>query len=108
VHWKKIKMAQKEITLNFKNNSYKVSPNFSLIMEIEEELGNICVLHHDFCHKKWKICDLVSLIHMMLASVGVVVDYQKLGNHILKQGIDGYCTIIKQFLALSFLGRKDI
>ena len=100
-------MTKQSVTVKFRNNEYSVAPNISLLCEMEDELGNLGRLHHNFCHETWKLCDVVSIVHMMLASVDVTVDYQKLGERILKEGIVHYSQMVKGFLTLALLGRRS-
>ena len=100
-------MTKQSVTVKFQNNEYSVAPNMPLLCEMEDELGNLGRLHHNFCHETWKICDVVSIVHMMLASVDVAVDYQKLGERILKEGVVQYSQAVKGFLTLALLGRKS-
>lgn len=92
--------TQKKITLGFDNRIFLVEPDMRLICEIEDELGSIAALAEKFSRQEWKVTELVSLIHMLLAQAGQEIDYRILGNRMMKEGLAGYVSI-----ALSFLQR---
>lgn len=93
--------AESGVTLRFGNRVYVVSPDFTLVQEIEHELGGTAALQDAFLHGKWKISDLVTLTHMMLQAAGETIDYSKLGNQMLRDGLGGYLSAVQSFLRLT-------
>ena len=83
-------MAIQTIALQFKNNIYTIKPTMQLVGDIEYELGSIKNLQFRLLHDLWKISDVVSLVHMMLASAGKTVDYAVLGDSMLQDGMEKY------------------
>lgn len=83
-------MATSTICLQFKNNLYTIKPTMELVAEIEHELGSIKNLQFRMVHDLWKISDVVSLMHMMLASAGKTIDYVVLGDCMLQDGMEKY------------------
>lgn len=84
--------------LNFEGRTYRIAPVIRLICEIEDELGGIPQLAADFSSNGWRISDLVSLVHMMLASAGKETDYSVLGNRVLEEGVGKYLLAAQRFL----------
>lgn len=86
------------LTLTFEDRAYEIDSKFEIICEIEEELGAVSELVERFARDKWAISELVTIIHIILSSVGRNVDYVELGNKILKEGVSAYLKFIKRFL----------
>lgn len=84
--------------INFNNRIIVVEPTIVLIAEIEDELGSIPVLAEKFMCREWKVTDLVTLIHMMLAAAGQDVDYRILGNSMVREGLGAYLAASTSFL----------
>ncbi len=87
--------------LRFGNRVYIVSPDFPLVREIEHELGSIAALLERFSQQSWEVSDLVTLTHMMLQSAGETVDYLRLGNTMLREGLGRYLSTAQSFLQLA-------
>lgn len=83
-------MASPTISLQFKNNLYTIKLTMQLVGDIEYELGSIKNLQFRLLHDLWKISDVVSLTHMMLASAGKNIDYAVLGDSMLQDGMERY------------------
>lgn len=78
------------VPLNYERRVYRIKPDIQLVCEIEDELGGIPRLLEDFSSNAWRLSDLVTLVHMMLASAGKQTDYVALGNKILEEGAEKY------------------
>jgi len=85
-------------SLRFKGKVYAIVPDFSLMREIEHELGPAPYLLHRFLTKQWKVSELVTLVQMLLQSAGETVDYCDLGNAILKEGVQKHLVSAQSFL----------
>ena len=90
----------KTVPLRFENRVFVVAPDFALVREIEDELGSITALREDFARSDWHLCDLVTLVHMMLQAAGKTVDYIHLGNQMLEEGVMHYLAAAQVFLDL--------
>ncbi len=88
------------IPLRFGDKVYIVIPDFSLVREIEHELGGLAALRENFSRQGWTISDLVTLIHMMLQAAGETVDYLLLGDTMLREGLGRYLAAALAFLGL--------
>jgi hypothetical protein len=86
------------IPLRFEQRVYTVTPDFTLIREIERELGGIAALKENFGCGGWLVSDLVSLMQMLLQAAGKTVDYILLGNAMLKEGLLQYLAAAQVFL----------
>lgn len=86
------------IALHFRNHVYKVKPDMRLVADIESELGGIDNLLFRFSNGFWKVTDLVSIVHMMLAASGKTMDYMALGNQMLEDGLDKYLPQAQKLL----------
>ncbi len=92
------------INLNIGSGKNIIKPSLSLICQIEDEVGAIPELLDRFKNGKWKISEVITLIHMMLAEAGNSYDYQELGNKLLKDGINIYQAQMIVFLELCLTG----
>jgi hypothetical protein len=86
------------IPLRFEQRVFTVTPDFTLIREIERELGGIAALKENFSHGGWLVSDLVSLTQILLQAAGKTVDYILLGNAMLKEGLLQYLAAAQVFL----------
>ncbi|MFH1158167.1 MAG: GTA-gp10 family protein [Pseudomonadota bacterium] len=93
--------SEKSVPVRLGNKVYIVNLDFSLMREIENELGSASALLDRFTQKSWKICELVTITHMMLQAAGETVDYLSLGNLMLKEGLGHYLSSAQSFLRLS-------
>ena len=84
--------------LSFKNRVYQIEPKFELISEIEDELGSAPELLNRLLGDKWKVSELVTVVHILLHYAGRNIDYIDLGNQIIAEGIDKYLLSVKEFL----------
>ena len=84
--------------LQFRNKVYIVRPDLRLVQEIENELGSLVELLEGFSGRTWKVSELVTVIHMMLAAAGETVDYFFLGNLMLREGLGRYLSAALLFL----------
>lgn len=87
-----------------KGSVYKVTPDFALICDIEDELGGIAGLAARFSKGEWKISELVTLIHMLLQAAGRTDDYKELGDAILSEGVESHVVSVSRFFSV-ILGR---
>ena len=97
--------AKSGVSLRFGDRVYVVSPDFTLVQEIEHELGGAAALREAFLQGKWKISDLVTLTHMMLQAAGKTVDYVSLGNRMVGEGLDRHLSPVRSFLQLALHSR---
>ena len=88
------------IPLRFENRLFTVKADFTLIREIENELGSISVLRDRFSGGSWTVSDLVTLVQMLLQAAGRTVDYLLLGNTMLREGVRDYLMTVQAFLDL--------
>lgn len=86
------------VTLRFEERLYQVTPDTSLICDIEDELGGIPALADRFASSGWKITELITLVQMMLESAGRTMDFRALGNKMLEEGLDDYLKTACKFL----------
>jgi hypothetical protein len=86
------------LPLRFDSRVYTIVPNFTLIREIERELGGIAALKENFSRGSWLVTDLVALMQMLLQAAGKTVDYILLGNAMLKEGLLQYLAAAQVFL----------
>src|ERR1700729_1769859 len=93
-------MTQKTntIPLRFENRVFIVTPDFTLVREIENELGSISALREHFLRTGWLVSDLVALVQMLLQAAGKPVDYLLLGNAMLREGLMHYLAAAQVFL----------
>ncbi len=89
---------QNTVPLPFDGRIFHVAPDFSLVRQIERELGGIAALQESFARQDWFIADLVTLVHMMLQSAGETLDYVLLGNRMLREGLVQYHNAAQVFL----------
>lgn len=90
-----------------KGCAYKVTPDFALVCDIEDELGGIAGLAARFSKGEWKVSELVTLVHMLLQAAGRTDDYRELGNAILSEGVDGHVASVSRFFGLILAGGKE-
>jgi hypothetical protein len=88
------------IPLRFENRMFVIKPDFSLVREIENELGSISALRENFLCNGWLVSDLVTLVQMLLQAAGRPVDYLLLGNAMLNEGLMHYLAAAQVFLDL--------
>jgi hypothetical protein len=86
------------IPLRFENRLFVIKPDFSLVREIENELGSISTLRENFLRNGWLVSDLVTLVQMLLQAAGRSVDYLLLGNAMLCEGLMDYLAAVQVFL----------
>jgi len=86
------------LTLTFEDRAYKVEPKFEMVCEIEDELGSLIELNNKFSRDSWSVCELVTIVHIVLQYCGRSVDYMELGNKILEDGIGTYLAFANKFL----------
>lgn len=86
------------ISLRFENRVFSVAPDFTLVREIENELGSISTLQESFSRTGWLVSDLVVLMQMLLHAAGKTVDYIMLGNAMLREGLAHYLAAAQVFL----------
>jgi len=86
------------IPLRFENRLFVVKPDFSLVREIENELGSISALRENFSRNGWLVSDLVALVQMFLQAAGRPVDFILLGNAMLREGLSHYLAAAQVFL----------
>lgn len=82
----------------FEGRIYKVTPDINLVCEIESELGGIAQLLENFTDGSWRVSDLVTMTHMMLAAAGRETDYRTLGNKMISEGLESYRHMACRFL----------
>ncbi len=92
------------IPLKLENRVYAVQPTFSLVREIEHELGGIADLRARFAGDAWRVSDLVVLAQMMLQAAGKTVDYVALGDALLREGVAHYLAAAQVFLDMVLHG----
>ncbi len=88
------------ISLRFENRIFTVTPDFTLVREIEHDLGSISALWEKFSRTGWLVSDLVALMQMLLQAAGKTVDYVMLGNAMLREGLAHYLAAAQVFLDL--------
>jgi hypothetical protein len=81
-------------------NMYQFPPAMPLVREIEDELGAIPALAARLKNGTWRVSELVALTHMLSAAAGRIDDYDRLGEDMIREGLDGY-----RRAALAFLGK---
>ena len=86
------------LPLRFENRLFTIRPDFSLVREIENELGSISALRENFLCNGWLVADLVALVQMLLQAAGRPVDYILLGNVMLREGLMHYLAAVQIFL----------
>src|SRR4051812_29766716 len=86
------------IPLHFEQRVFTLTPDFMLVREIERELGSIAALKENFNCGGWLVSDLVVLMQMLLQAAGKTVDYVRLGNAMLKEGLLQYLAAAQVFL----------
>ena len=79
---------------------FPMKKDFTLVLQIEDELGSTAALLEKFSGNSWKISELVTLVHILLHGAGQEADYLALGNRMLKEGLDHYLTSALSFLRL--------
>lgn len=84
--------------LTYDNTVYRLKPAMRTVCMIEEELGPIPTLCAHLQQDKWRVSDLVTLVHILLDSAGKPVDYMTLGDRILADGTQRYREAVLQFL----------
>lgn len=77
-------------TVAFDGHDYPVYVDMSLICEIEQEIGSLKNLQFRLQNGFWKVTEIVTLMHILLASCGRTVDYMELGDRILREGVGLY------------------
>ena len=91
----------------FDGRIYKVMPDINLICEIESELGGIAQLLENFTDGSWRVSDLVTMTHMMLAAAGREIDYRTLGNKMISEGLESYRHTACRFLGSVMQKRQE-
>jgi hypothetical protein len=86
------------VPVRYENRVFIITPDFSLVREIENELGSISALRENFLRSGWLVSDLVTLMQMLLQAVGKPVDYILLGNAMLREGLAHYLAAAQVFL----------
>jgi hypothetical protein len=86
------------VPLRFENRLFIVKPEFTLVREIENELGSISALQENFSRNGWLVSDLVTLMQMLLQAAGKSVDFILLGNAMLREGLVQYLAAAQVFL----------
>ncbi len=98
------KISKNYVRIDIGQKQCMVMPTMSLICQIEDEVGGIPYLLELLQSEKWKVLDIVTLVHMMLAETGTSYDYHDLGNRILKEGVRRYHEKVVSFLNLCLMG----
>ncbi|MDD9901055.1 MAG: hypothetical protein OXT65_08770 [Alphaproteobacteria bacterium] len=75
-----------------------LAPDMFLVQEIEEEIAPIPVLLAQLAGDRWRVSDLVSLVHMMRARSGTEQDYSALGAEMMRSGMESFRTAALVFL----------
>ncbi len=88
----------RDVILLYGHKPLRIAPHIRLVCEIEDELGSAARLQRQFAAQEWRVCDLVSIVQMMLQAAGEAVDYKTLGNKILSDGVTPYLVTVRQFL----------
>lgn len=86
----------KNITLAFDSHVLTIEPNIRLVSEIEDELGPLAELQSRFSQQKWKVAELVTLIHIILYQAGMLIDYQMLSHKMITDGLAQYLSVVLQ------------
>lgn len=82
----------------YDGRDYTVRVDMPLVCEIEQEIGSLENLRFRLQNGFWKVTDIVTLMHILLASCGRTVDYMELGNKMLQEGIAPYRQRLGVFL----------
>ena len=90
----------RHIRLEIGKTQFLIRPKMALICQIEDEICGLPQLLQKLRGGDWTLCDLVTLLHIMLAEEGVSYDYYDLGNHILAAGSAVYHEKVTDFVAL--------
>jgi len=85
---------------------YQIRLTMDLMCEIEKEMGCFSSLISQFKNEQWSLSEVVTLIHIMLASGGHEIDYMDLGNKILGRGLMPYCELIGTLIEKIILGKQ--
>ncbi|TVQ82089.1 MAG: hypothetical protein EA357_10570 [Micavibrio sp.] len=90
----------RHICFDIGETQFPIRPKMALICQIEDEICGLPQLLQKLRGGEWTLCDLVTLVHIILAEEGASYDYYELGDHILAAGSSVYHEKVTAFIAL--------
>lgn len=85
--------------------AYRVAPDLRLVREIETELGSLPALAARLEEGRWVAGELVALVQMFLQSAGRTVDYARLGEQMIAEGLARHAAAARAVLGVILEGR---
>ncbi len=87
-----------EAVLNYAQRSYRVTPDFGALLEIEDEIGSLAAFARRLSSACWSVGELVTVCHILLARAGCSCDYMALGREMAERGFAGYCKVVQDVM----------
>jgi len=100
-----VKSAGAQPAFNFRcgGKLYRLDITARLVCNIEDELGPLSDLARRFHGGRWRMGDVITLMHMFLQACGESIDFYDLGDALLREGFAQPLATVQRFMTAAGL-----
>lgn len=79
---------------------YALKPAVTDWLEVEDAVGPLPVLLCTLRAGQWKLCDVVTALHILLSAARCDIDFARLGEEMALRGIAAYRNALEKHLSI--------